>query len=389
MSNGEYAIKKDPALTYVSRAIGKDGNIRYISKVFELKDFKDFYNDQKEKKVFEVIRESAVQEITAIYNQDTTGFSLRIQRFSKDTGIPHNQSFSFHGGALTRFIKFLESLDLLDLTSKENLKFTDQNVSELVERKNAFSQLLHGSQALTSDQLFQLFNKLGTAERNSLFQKFIENIDALDVESLSAAIKQKEHKEAIANLEYLLSIESDVNFLEAIKGNGALKKYHANQPEGVFHKWIGANLWVFGVEYYKKHTFRKIGEDNSEADIVLETPDGFISLIEVKRPSVGSPLFRYDTSHRCHFPTSPFSEAIGQSLIYLQRIEDYKKTLSIQHSVRILRPRVQLILGRSDAFTEDEKKALHFLNSSLHDIDILTYDQLIQNGKQIISHYEN
>ncbi len=113
MSDGKYAINKKPDITYVSQAIGKDNNIRYISKVFDLKDFKDFYYDQKDKKVYEVIRESSTQEITAIYNENTTDFSIRIQRFSKKTGAPHNQSFSFHGGALIRFLRFLESIDLL------------------------------------------------------------------------------------------------------------------------------------------------------------------------------------------------------------------------------------------------------------------------------------
>ena len=157
MSNGEYAIKKNPDLTYVSREIAtKSGNIRYISKVFNLKDFRDFYNEQKNKKVYEVIRESSTQEVTAIYNQESKGFSIRIQRFSKETGAPHNQSFSFHGGALIHFIKFLESLDLLDLTSKDNLRFTNTNTDELIERKNAFSKLLQGSQSLNPNQLFEL-----------------------------------------------------------------------------------------------------------------------------------------------------------------------------------------------------------------------------------------
>ncbi len=361
MSNGEYAIKKNPDLTYVSREIAtKSGNIRYISKVFNLKDFRDFYNEQKNKKVYEVIRESSTQEVTAIYNQESKGFSIRIQRFSKETGAPHNQSFSFHGGALIHFIKFLESLDLLDLTSKDNLRFTNTNTDELIERKNAFSKLLQGSQSLNPNQLFELFNKLASDEKNKLFQKFIDNIESFDAESLNAAIKQKEYKESLSDLTKLLEIESSKNFLDQVENDAILNKYKAGQPEKVFHQWIEKNLWVFGVEYYKKHSFRKIGEDNSEADIVLETADGFISLIEVKRPRADYPLFRYDVSHRCYYPTSGFSEAIGQCLIYLQRIEDYKKSIESEHSVRVLRPRVQLVLGRSREFKNDEKKALHF-----------------------------
>ena len=50
MEDGQYAIKKDPNLTYVSPAVGKNKNIRYISKVFNLKEFKDFYYESKVEK---------------------------------------------------------------------------------------------------------------------------------------------------------------------------------------------------------------------------------------------------------------------------------------------------------------------------------------------------
>ncbi len=387
MTDGKYTINKNPDLTYVSKAIGKEENIRYISKVFDLKDFKDFYYEQKEKKVYEVIRESARQEITAIYDQDSTEFSIRIQRFAKDTGAPHNQSFSFHGGALIRFIKFLETIDLLDLSSKSSLKFTDKHIDDLLERKNAFKQLLNGSTPITANQLLELFNSLQTEDRNTLFNKFIDNIDSFEAENLDAAIKQKEYKKALKHLEELLEFEErNVLVYEANKRDD-LSKYKANQPEKIFQNWIENNLWIFGVDYHKKHNFIKIGEDNSQADIILETMDGFLSLIENKRPISKNKLFRYDNSHRSYFPASSFSEAIGQCLIYLQRIENFKKTIEDEHQVRILRLRIRLIIGRSNDFNNQENKALHFINSSLHDIDVITYDNLIDNGKKIISFY--
>ena len=388
MEPGEYAKNKNPNLTYVSRAIGKSGNIRYISKVFDLKDFKDFYYEQKTKKVFEVIRESSVQEITAIYNQETTGFSLRIQRFSKITGAPQNQSFSFHGNALNRFIKFLESLDILDLSSKQNLKFTNRLVDELIEKKMVLKKLLKGSRSLTSEQFLQLFNTIKRSEKNKLFEKFIENIDEYEVENLDAAIKQKEYKKSLKALEVLIEMAGNKDFFEKVKSDPELQKYRANQLEKVFHNWIENNLWIFGVEYHKKHPFRKIGENNSQADLLFETVDGFLSLIEIKRPNTKYKLFRHDSSHRCYFPTSDFSEAIGQCLIYLQRIEDYKKSIEDKHSIRILRPRIRLIIGRTKDFNKEQNEALHFLNSSLHDIDIVSYDQLLENGRKIISFYE-
>jgi len=388
MCDGKYAINKKPDITYVSQAIGKNDNIRYVSKVFDLKDFKDFYYDQKEKKVYEVIRESSTQEITAIYDKDTSGFSIRIQRFSKKTGAPHNQSFNFHSGALDRFLRFLESIDLLDLSSKNKLQFADEYVDDLIERKKAFNKIFNSSKPLPPKLLVELFNALNRQQKTELFQKFIDNIDSYETENLDAAIKQREYKKSLKQLEKLLHIAGDDQFLDKVRVGDDLKEYQANQPEKVFHNWIEGNLWIFGVEYHKKHDFRNIGEDNSQADIVLETADGFLSLIEIKRPIQKSKMFRYDKSHRSYFPASGFSEAIGQCLIYLQRIEDFKKSVEDEHSVRVLRPRIRLIIGRSYDFNNEETEALHFINSSLHDIDVITYDHLIENGRKIISFYE-
>jgi len=389
MSSGKYAKNKKPDLTYVSKPVCEDKDVRYISKVFSLDEFKDFYYDKKQKKVYEVIRENSVQEITAIYNQETTGYSLRIQRFSKKTGAPQNQSFSFGGGDLKRFIKFIESIDLLDLSVKQNIKFTDEYIDETIERKKIINQIINSKNSLSTDEIFGLINNLQRSDKSDLLKKFIDNIDLYEFENLDAAIKQKEYKKSLLALEKIISLHEKDNFIEYINSDETLIDYKANQPEKVFQNWIEKNLWVFGVEYNKKHPFRKIGEDGSQADIILETADGFLSLIEIKRPISKSKLLRYDNSHRCYYPSSTLSEAIGQCLIYLQRIEDFKKTIENNHSVRILRPRVRLIIGRTNDLEPQEREFFHFINSSLHDIDIISYDQLIENAKKIISYYDN
>lgn len=388
MNDNEYTIKKNPAVTYISRSVVNDKNIHYISKVFDIDEFKDFYYEQKSKKVYEVIRESARQEITAIYDADSTGFSIRIQRFSKTTGAPQNQSFSFHSGAFRRLLKFIESLDLFDFSNDHNIKLSDHQVDELIERKKILTNVLNGSLSLSPEQLLQLFKNVDEPSKKTLLSKFIENIESYEAETLYAAIKQREYKLSLNSLGKMLDLSLKADFLDLVKNTESLRPYSALQREKVYQNWIEKNLWIFGVDYHKKHPFRKIASDNSQADIVLETVDGFLSLIEIKQPIPKNKLFRYDTSHRCYFPTSDLSEAIGQCLIYLQRIEDYKKNIESEYSVRVLRPRVKLIIGRTHNFNDNEREALHFLNSSLHDIDIISYDQLIENGKKIISYYE-
>lgn len=389
MIDGEFAIKKDPNYTYISRVVGKDKNIRYVSKVFDIKDFKDYYTDQKNKKVFEVIRDSGRQEITAIYNEDTTGFSIRIQRFSKETGYPHCQSFSFWGESLVKFFKFIESLKIFDYSNKDKIKISDQQTDSLIERKRKLQQLINEANALNVSDFEFIFKNLSSKNKVEIFKKNLAIMSRFEIDNIEAAIKQKEYKTAIKDLKELLILEENNDIVCKIKTIQNLNKYSAEQPEKIFQNWLEKNLWVFGVEYYKKHNFSVISDDGSKADLIMETADGFINLIELKRPNLQYDLFNYDSSHRNYYPTKDFSQAISQCLIYLKRLEEFKKNIEQQQEVKILRPMIKLIIGRTNNLNNDEKQALRFLKSSLHGVDIISYDQLLFNANQIISFYES
>ncbi len=384
----EFGKNKNPNLTYISKAFGKDKNMRYVSKVFDIKDFKDYYADHKNKKVYEVIRESGRQEITAIYNEDTTGFSIGIQRFSKDTGYPHCQSFNFWGGALIKFLKFIESLDAFDYFDKEKIKLTDQQVDSSIERKRMLQQLISGKNALNISDFKFIFKKLNTEGKIEIFKKVLGIMSRVEIENIEASIKQKEYKKAIEDFEKLLYLEETDNIINGVKKDSDLAKYSAEQPEKIFQNWLENNLWVFGVEYYKKHNFSVIATDGSKADLVMETADGFLNLIELKRPKLQYELFNYDSSHRNYYPTKDFSQAVSQCLIYLKRLEEFGKTIEENKQVKILRLMIKLVIGRTNKFSPDEKQTLRLLKSSLYGVDIISYDQILFNAKQIVSFYE-
>ena len=46
------------------------------------------------------------------------------------------------------------------------------------------------------------------------------------------------------------------------------------------------------------------------------------------------------------------------------------------------------MVGRSNAFTPDEYETLRILNANLGSISIITYDDILRNGKQIIEFYD-
>jgi len=172
--------------------------------------------------------------------------------------------------------------------------------------------------------------------------------------------------------------------VDEIKKHENLVEYHAGQPEKIFQKWIIKNIkWIFGVNYLAdpKHDVKKISI-NSEADIVMESMDGFIDLIELKRPKYE--LFKFDESHNSYYPSPDLSKAIGQCIYYLKEIEEYKIHLEKKHKVRILKPRIMLIAGRTKNFSTDQYEAMRMLNQSLNSISIIAYEYLLKCGSQMI-----
>ena len=153
-----------------------------------------------------------------------------------------------------------------------------------------------------------------------------------------------------------------------------------------FQKWLKLNTWVFGTEYIKTFDTRKIGI-HSEADFIVESLDGFTDLIELKKSSVV--LFEKDVSRNCYYPSKDLAQVIGQAIHYIKVMEDHRAILKEGDDLDILKPRVKVVIGRSSNLNYEERKALRLLNSTLHGIEIITYDEILARAKKIVSIYES
>ncbi len=251
-----------------------------------------------------------------------------------------------------------------------------------------------GDAALLLDQIKQVDGRhikllLGKISNDKKSQQILAALSETELESVVAAYKHQTYKEELNNLETLLELEDSGKILEEIDGIEKLKKYAAKQPEKIFQNWIVQNLWVFGIDYSRKHEARKIGFF-SEADLIMESLDGFLDLIELKRPKLSYSLFGYDSSHKCYYPSKDLATVLGQSLFYIQKLDEYKHNIENEYKVKVLRPRVKIIIGRTKVgeFDDQAFEALRMLNSNLYNIQVLSYDYLLSCGRKIISHYD-
>lgn len=118
----------------------------------------------------------------------------------------------------------------------------------------------------------------------------------------------------------------------------------------------------------------------------MESSNGFLDLIELKRPKFE--LFKKDDSHGCYYPSPKTSEAIWQSLFYLQNLFEFKLNLEKKYNIDVLYPQVKVIVWRSNTFDNTERNTLRNLNSNLNHIKFMTYNQLLEQWKLLVSHYE-
>jgi hypothetical protein len=237
---------------------------------------------------------------------------------------------------------------------------------------------------IDSNILGIVLNKLKEEDKiNNLFAFLSE----YEIDTLATLQRHQMWQVEIENLKRLLDLEEAGNIVDKTNGDEQLKSYRAGQPEKIFQNWIEKNhLWIFGIEYVKKHDARKIAL-YSEGDLLMESMDGFLDLIELKRP-IHEIFGKIDASHKSYYPSADLSKVIGQCLFYLQKMDDLKLALEKEYKVKIIRPRIKIITGRTKDFIDEQYNALRMLNSQLCHIEIISYDTLLKYGTNMIEKYQ-
>lgn len=262
---------------------------------------------------------------------------------------------------------------------RDNTKGCTNKFIELDEDNRQIINLVaSGSAHLLRD----ILRKVESIEKQELL---LNALTKAELNDLGAAIKQTRHNNSLRALSVLLELEATGNIVEAIKTRDDLAEYRAGQPEKIFQNWIEGNTWSLGVEYIRRHSVRKIGI-NTESDLIMESTDGFIDLIELKRPQFA--LFAYDQSHSCFYPSKELAKVLGQCLHYLKKLDEYKLNLEKEYKFKVLRPRIKIIIGRTDTFNDEQYEALRMLNSNLTHIQVFSYDYLLSCGETIMSFYK-
>lgn len=183
------------------------------------------------------------------------------------------------------------------------------------------------------------------------------------VDTLSSSLSLNRMRAAIAELRQLLDEEQS--------------------REEPYQKWCERHSWAFGNSFVLSDDVRQISATDKVDLLVPNTISGYRDIIELKRPDME--VLIYDSSHRNFYFSSDVSKAIGQVHRYIDVFQENAKTGLLDHEeVVAYYPRATIVIGRSTGWDAEKRKSLHGLNARLHNIQIITYDQLLLQGQRML-----
>ncbi len=265
------------------------------------------------------------------------------------------------------------------------------NIWQDVDCKNPKSEL-----TLDQEELFSLMrfvnNRYNPLRKGA--GKYIR-ADSLDIELA------KQLKEIFSDLEAdtisdFLSrndvFTTDVtNMLEYLHREEALIDFEAalekDRKESYWQEWFENNDWILGNEFTQILDERDIDTKNI-ADYLVETFDGFVDIVEIKRPDGKLKFWNDNKDHNNLIPSQDLIKAITQTQNYIQSLEEEMNSVKMQKKLgnaSIVKPRATLIFGRSFDWRDKEYKAFRILNDGYKDLTILTYDQVLARAKKTLN----
>jgi hypothetical protein len=155
----------------------------------------------------------------------------------------------------------------------------------------------------------------------------------------------------------------------------------ADHLEGVYQKFLQENFWMFGSEYSELLPNRTLVKGNILDFPLRRTVDGYLDIIEIKRPQNGLSLFRKDRRGNLA-ETSELVEAIAQADDYLANIDAEQYQIKYHEELDVEKVRAKIIIGRDG--DEPQTKQLRRVNARTNRIEIITYDQLIRIVERIL-----
>ena len=153
--------------------------------------------------------------------------------------------------------------------------------------------------------------------------------------------------------------------------------------ENKIQRFLKENIWMFGNDYTHIVENGRINAKNI-LDIAPQNLESYIEIIEVKLPKEN--LFNFDTDHNNYFSTAGLTKAIAQTQNYIFELEKATDDEEFKHknNCKIVRPKGMVLFESKEHLNDEEQQYLRILNSSYHNLQVITYQQLLGKAKNTL-----
>ncbi|MFA5163002.1 MAG: Shedu immune nuclease family protein [Patescibacteria group bacterium] len=285
------------------------------------------------------------------HKSDVNDLRLKIGRYKKIGFEPETLECSSPKSELT--------LDNEEF--KELLVFLSENYQPFCDGAKKYIPIENGFDPKDLEHIKAIFKN---PDKEKLLNFIAEN--NILPEDLIHGLQHQTRKKAIAEFEKMLS--DDLS-------------------EKVWQDWFKDNSWVLGTDFVKILDERHIDTSNI-SDYLMQAYDGFLDIIEIKKPETNLKFWSTSKDHDNYIPSSDLTKAITQATKYIYEVERESNSLKFTERVGIktIKPRCVLIFGRSSDWDNEQKEAYRILNSNYHNLTILTYDHVLDRAKRILDY---
>jgi hypothetical protein len=233
----------------------------------------------------------------------------------------------------------------------------------------------------------QIINKIAKTEK---YNKTLKKLNDLFI---SKNIPIREQKKLIENFDVTTSLAPRINLL-----NKSLAKFKKllielkkdpKKREADVHKFIFENYWLLGIEYYSKPCYSSIDEfgdrtdkqvlqeDKTKPDFIIESIDGSKSVIFFELEAVNALIIHKKGKSETGLLARDAFQGINQAVRY-----------TIQSKLKGKHPKGKVIIG-SIKKSKKWKERLVSISEYLGNIEILTYDDIVEKAQKTIHFFEN
>lgn len=353
------------------------------------------------------------------YDRTPVGFQLyksgggfnskQINRFSGDALFKHLNKklkkelvFHIYRSDKTRSTFNKEGKSYVVTLSAKDFEFL---VRDLGKRSNEYKA------ELLETRLSQVFKykynpKDGKLSAKNLLPQFsLTNLDEHDHKAMIKFFKEYyslyQSKKEVEGLATSFIIEGKRETLKRIIKEYEMALKNTSFSEKKWQDFLHNKVFKFMTNYVESFretdvNFGAANEGEKKPDFVWIDFYGFLDVFEIKTPHKDILAKRIDKSHNNYYFSGEVIKAISQIekyILFLERnVEKYKTYLQKKTSLpfSVIKPKAFLLIGNSEEFSKNDRKKedLRVLRRSLKNIEIITFNELLDNLKNILAKIE-